>query len=108
MSISNSRLSYTDCYEFLDKAIEDDKGVRVPLGEWAKANFFRMRCHQARSITKKDNREIYQPGDPQYGVSIYDVITIRLKEDEAGEWWVYAEKNLLEPGTVESLSELGE
>ena len=108
MSISNSRLSYSDCYELLDGAIADSKGARVWVGTHADATFFRMRVHQARTINRKDNQEIYEPGDPLYGSSVYDKVVIRLKEDEVGEWWVYAEKMALEPGAVEALSELGE
>jgi len=38
--------------------------------------------------------------------SIYDKLTFRIKEDEDGQFWVYAEKTELEPGSVESLSDL--
>ena len=90
----------------MDKAIEDPMGARVPMGTQDRATFFRMRCHTARQINRKDSKEIYPVGDVRYGISPYDSLTFRLKEDESGEWWVYAEKSLLEPGSIESLSEL--
>ena len=106
MSISNSRLSYTDCYQLLDQAVEDSLGARVCLGTYEAANFFRMRCHQARAINRRDNQEMYELGDPKHGASVYDQVVLRLKEDEEGAFWVYAEKSTLDPGEIESLSEL--
>lgn len=106
MSIPMSRQSYGDCYELMEKALEDEKGVRVCMNTEDKATFFRMRCHTARQLHRKDNMQIYKPGDPMYGASIYDKLTFRIKEDEDGEFWVYAEKTELEPGAVESLSGL--
>ena len=106
MSISMSRQSYGDCFDLMEKALEDAKGVRVCLGTGDKATFFRMRCHTARQINRKDNMEIYKAGEPMHGASIYDKLTFRIKEDEDGQFWVYAEKTELEPGSVESLSDL--
>jgi hypothetical protein len=108
MSISTSRLSYQDCFELMEKAIEDSKGVRVSVGTYDKATFFRMRCHTARQIDRRDNKTIYKEGEKLHGASIYDALTFRIKRDVDDEWWVYAEKTELEAGAVESLSELGE
>ena len=106
MSISTSRLSYQDCIEFMDKAMEDDKGARIIFGIRDNATFFRMRCHTARQINRKDNRLIYSAGDPLYDASMYDKLVFRIREDEDGKFWVYAEKTELDPGTVELLSGL--
>ncbi len=106
MSISTSRLSYQDCYEFMDHAMEDDKGARIIFKSRDEATFYRMRCHTARVINRTDNRRIYEIGDPLYDASIYDKLTFRIKEDEDGKFWVYAEKTELDPGAVELLSGL--
>lgn len=106
MTISTSRLSYQDCFELMEKAVDDLKGVRICIGTLDKATFFRMRCHQARKIDRHDNLTIYQEGDKLHGASVYDVLTFRIREDELGEYWVYAEKTELPEGAVESLSAL--
>ncbi len=108
MSISTSRLSYTDCFEFFDKAIEDSKGARIILGSYADANFFRMRCHQARKIDRQDNLKIHDVGTKLHGASLYDQVSLRIKEDSEGQFYVYAEKTELDLGDVEGLSELEE
>lgn len=110
MSISTSRLAYTDCVDLMDRGIDDTKGVRVWFGNGDKARdnafFFRMRCHQARKLVREDSTRMYEPGDPAYGVSIYDSLTFRVKQDESDDWWVYAEKTELNLANVESLAEL--
>lgn len=107
MPISNSRLSYSDCFTLLDGALADPKGARVCIGEYGQAIFFRMRVNQARAIDRKDNKEIYSEVDhPLHGRSIYDPILTRVLEDTDGQWWVYAIKTELDPSRVEGLSEL--
>lgn len=106
MSISTSRLSYQDCYEFMDHAMDDDKGSRIVCGTRDNSTFFRMRCHTARQINRTDNRQIYEAGHPLYNASIYDKLVFRIKEDEDGKFWVYAEKTELDLEAVEGLSGL--
>jgi hypothetical protein len=108
MSISTSRLSYQDCFTLMEQALEDTKGVRVCMETFDKATFFRMRCHTARQIDRKDNKVIYKEGEKLHGASLYDALTFRIREDEEGKFWVYAEKTELEPGAIESLSDLEE
>ena len=107
MSISTSRLSYQDCYEFMDHAMDDNKGSRIASGTKDNATFFRMRCHTARQINRTDNKRIYERGHPLYDASIYDKLVFRIKEDEDGQFWVYAEKTELDLESVEGLSGLG-
>ena len=106
MSISTSRLSYQDCYEFMDHAMEDDKGARIIFKSRDEATFYRMRCHTARQINRTDNRRIYEVGDPLFDASIYDKLVFRIKEDQDGQFWVYAEKTELDLEAVEGLSGL--
>src|SRR5258706_13433765 len=95
MSISTSRLSYQDCIEFMDKAMEDDKGARIIFGIRDNATFFRMRCHAARQINRKDNRLIYSAVDPLYDASMYDKLVFGLRKDEDGKTWASAVKTTL-------------
>ena len=109
MTVSNSRLAYGDCFDLLDKAIADNKGIRVRFDEWKQANYYRMRLHTARAIDRKDNARTFTEDQPMHGRSIYDTIVGRIKEDGDGFFWLYLEKveNNID-GPVESLSELGD
>lgn len=104
MAISNSRLSYEDCYKVMDQALDDEIGARVKLANHDDAVFFRMRMHQARAIDRKDNKVLYNEGDPLYGRSPYDQLVIRIKELEDAVW-VYAERVKM-PEEIEPLSEV--
>lgn len=105
MSISESRLAYQDCQDLFEKAMDDPKGVRVFIGTKEMARFFVMRMHKCRQINRRDNKDIYPEGEPMHGASAWDKIKCSMKEDEEGQWWVYAEKVELDPSLVESLSE---
>ena len=105
MSVSTSRLAYTDCYKVLDQALTDEVGARVRMSDMDKANYLRMRLNQARSIDRKDNCQLYDEDHPLYGRSVYDVLIFRLRQidDEA---WVYVEHIGLDLGEIEPLSQL--
>src|SRR5258708_37805165 len=91
MSISDSRLSFLDCYKILDDALEAKGGVRVHVTDRNAAIHLRMRIHQARKLQRKENKLIYSEGDPQYGGNAYDGLVVRIKiVDEKA--WVYVEK----------------
>ena len=108
MSLSDSRLSYTDCYEAMDRALEDEKGIRVVVEDNNAATYYRMRLHQARKIDRRHNKSVYEPGDKLYGHSVYDVLIFRIREDIEGAWWVYMEQvTMPREENIESLSELG-
>jgi hypothetical protein len=104
MSTSPSRLSYADCFNIYDQALEADRGIRIKFLEHGDAMNFRVRLHTARAIDRKDNKEIYADGERLHGRSIYDVIRATVRNIEGG-FYIYLEKmdgNNLE---VESLDE---
>lgn len=110
MAMSNSIIAYGDCKEFFEKAIEDPKGARRPfVGQYAEdhASRYRMRCHQFRKLDRQQNEEIYEIGHQMYGRSEYDLLTLTIKYSPDAVW-VYAEKLMLDPGEIESLSEVPE
>lgn len=104
MSVSNSPLSYTDCYEVFDRAVADPRGVRMQMPDFDAANHFRMRLHYARKINRAKNAEIYEPGQPLYGTSVYDQLTVRIRTI-GDRTYLYLEKNDIVPGEIESLSD---
>jgi hypothetical protein len=106
MPLPTSLQSYADCLDFFEKVVDDPKGGRVWMGTYSAANTFRLRCNQARQLHRKQNEKAYAEGMPLHGCSEYDPFQLRLKEDLDGEWWVYAERTRLDPGTVELLSEM--
>lgn len=104
MSVSTSPLSYTDCYEVMATAIEDKRGVRVRMDSLGDATHFRMRCHQARTLDRRENSKTYASDHPLHGRSAYDVLVLTLEEDEDSAW-VYFSKVILDTSRVESLSD---
>lgn len=86
MVASNSRLSYGDCFELMDKAIADQKGIRIKFATQEEAWHFRIRLHTARRIDRTDNMDVYALGHPMYGRSVYDPLTMRIKERSDGIW----------------------
>lgn len=105
MTISHSPLAYEDCYAVLDKALADPQGVRVLMRDWNAAYFFRMRCHNARKIDRKKNKEIYEDkAHPLHGCSEYDRLIIRIRVDEDGDYWLFIEQIAVAPGDVFSLT----
>lgn len=108
MPIASNRMSYTDCYEILDKAGNDPKGIRVPFDSRREARHYQMRLHNSRAVDRRENKSLYQPGDPLYGQSAYDVYSIRMREGDDGTWFVYIEPKdkYINATMVESLSEI--
>lgn len=102
MPLSNARLAYQDCFDIFDAALNDEKGARVEMPDVEQATFLRMRLHNARKIDRKDNTEVYSEGDPMYGQSIYDKLTVRIRE-VGGKIWLYVEQIAL-IGKIEGLS----
>lgn len=110
MPVSSSRLSYSDCFTLFDKAHADEKGARFQVNggdNYGDAYHFRLRMHQARAIDRKDNKEIYEIGEPLYGRSIFDPLVIQIKgPDTEGKWWIYVKHTEINVDDIESLSEL--
>jgi len=88
MSLPTSHRAYVDCFDVLDKAIEDDLGVRVKFETSEEATHFRLRCHNARKLMRQMNTKIYQDGHPMHGASPYDHLVIKVHSDG----WLYVEK----------------
>jgi len=104
VTISQSRGSYADCREIMDRALEDSEGIRVKQPGIDEATYMRMRLHQARSIDRRDNSDTYERGHPLHGASVYDPLVIRIKTDSDGQTWLYLERTNLERIEIEPLS----
>lgn len=104
MSLPTSANSYLDCFDFLDKAMADAVGARRRMDDYSSANYFRMRCHQARKINREDNAQTYPKKHHMHGRSAYDELMVTLSEDDAGTHWVYAKKTIIPEEDIEGLS----
>lgn len=105
MSLSNSRLSYTDCYTLFDTALDEPRGIRVEVASIGAATYLRLRLHHARQINRAENKATYpDPGEPLHARSIYDIFVVRIEEDATGAW-VYLDKQKVEIGRIESIEE---
>lgn len=111
MALPKSMLAYTDCQEVFSRAADSAEkggpGVRVRLASWADANYFRMRMNNARAINRRDNAEIYSPGDPLYKASLWDALMVTIKRVD-GEFYVYVEPHGVQLEKVEEIPTEGE
>ncbi len=106
MALSSSIQAYPDCHEFFEAVVDDPQGGRIWKGTFQAAHEFRHRCHQFRRLHRKNNERIYKPGELMFGCSEYDTLKLQLKEDSAGDWWVYAVQMRNAPRSIELLSEV--
>jgi len=104
MVASNSRFSYSDCFQLMDQAIADEKGIRIKFATREEAWHFRIRLHTARRIDRTDNLETYGLGHPMHGKSAYDPLTMRIREMADGSIWLRLEKVDAREFEVASLS----
>lgn len=108
MPVSDSRLSYSDCFTLFDRALDSTVGARyqVASGDHGKSRYFAMRMHMARKIDRLDNRQLHEEGTKMYGRSVYDALTVQLRPDTTGAWWVYVSHTNINPEDIEDLAEV--
>lgn len=104
MATSTSRLSYQDCYDILDKAIANEKGIRFPVSDYGYGNHLRVRLHYSRTLDRQENRITYPPEHKLHGRSIYDPIVVRLKQ-EGERWFMYLERHDIDSFDIQPLGE---
>lgn len=102
MSASTSKLSYSDCFEVMDKALEADRGVRIQFNDEGNAKHFLVRCHKARVLDRHENRLTYNEGDPLYARSIYDPLMGQIKRMD-GKIWLFLRKLSAEHLVIEEI-----
>ena len=103
MSLSNSRLAYNDCFELLDRALDEARGIRIELASADAATYLRMRIHHARQIDRRENKATYPDLDhPLHDRSPYDILVCRIEPD-AGRAWLHLDKQKVEIGRIEPI-----
>lgn len=107
MSLSNNPAAFRDCYDIMDRALEDPAGVRWAAPSTQAAYHFRMRCNHARSINRTENAATYEKGHHLHNKSAYDHLSFKVRTIGTASY-VYLERQpILDEGRVESLSEVG-
>lgn len=92
MPLSQAIGVYDDIVEYLQRAMDAPHGIRVQFATEAEAMKFQLRCHQLRTLERKESMRIYQPEEPQYGRSDFDKLVIRRPIPDPDDlWWVYIE-----------------
>lgn len=105
MATSNSRLAYTDCFNLMDRALEDAKGARVKFPDYGAAWQYRLRLHTARRIDRTDNQRDFNESHSLHGRSIYDSLRVTIKRG-SDVAWLYVEKVDGIEFEIENLSEV--
>ena len=101
MSLSNSRLAYTDCFDLLDRALDEPRGIRIELADHNSANYLRMRIHHARTIDRNENTKTYPADHHLHGRSPYDILVCRIEGSAPA--WLWLDKQKVEIGRIEAI-----
>lgn len=109
MPTSTSRLSYSDCFDYFDRALEDPIGIAIGFEYSGDAMQFRLRMNAARALDREENALTYSenPEHPLFGRSQYDPLILKVKK-AFDKTWVVVEKNTARVLEVIALSEIAE
>jgi hypothetical protein len=105
MVVSTSRLAYSDCFDLMEKAIADPKGIQIKFAKYEDAHHFRLRLHSSRRIDRNDNKVLYGEDHPMYGRSVYDQLTMRIRKLGDDSAWLRLERIDAREFEIESLSQ---
>jgi hypothetical protein len=86
--LSKSLLSYKDCRDLCERAMQAPKGIKVRPGEAMSAKTLRTRLYHFRKMERDYNRRIYQPGDPLYDQCTYDELMFKLDDHDPTTLWI--------------------
>jgi hypothetical protein len=97
MSLANE-----DIRALMDKAVESEKGLRLLLPDRGQCVRVMWQCYNVRRADRKLMCEIYQPEEPQFNKSEYDILVFRYWELD-GQWWLEMAK--ADPGRFDGMIE---
>jgi hypothetical protein len=95
-------VDFTGCFEDLETALADPKGIRIPFEHRGDAIQYRLKLHKARRKDRHENREL-DFDHPLHGRSIYDRLVMRINVVK-GRTYLYIEQN--SRGEPQALSEV--
>ncbi len=107
MPTSTSRLSYNDCFDYFDQALQDPVGLAVGFEFSGDARQFRLRMNAARALDREENAATYadNTAHPLYGRSQYDELQLKLRQAN-GRTYIVIERNSVKVLEVIPLSEV--
>ena len=102
--VNTSTKAFDDVMQLLDRALQSERGVRVPCPNRSSAVQLRSRANYYRKMTRIESKEIYPFDDKRHGVSPYDGLILRLgPKDSPEEAVLYVEPRLASSFTIEDI-----
>jgi hypothetical protein len=92
MTLPNSLTSYDDCFALLDKAMDTEKGILIPVTSHQAAFHLKNRLNYARKLQRKINEQAWPVTDKRHYGTQYDEMVIRSPKEKDGRWWVKIER----------------
>ncbi len=108
MSLPNSLGAYRDCVDLFERTTLDPRGIRACLGTFEACFSKRQRMHHFRTLDRRANAEMYAPGHPMHGTSVYDDYVLQIIKDIDNQYWLYITPRSAQILHIEGLSEIGE
>ena len=81
MPSSQALASYDDVRAFMDRALDSERGVRIPVKDRNRAIHLRQRSYALRKLDRDISREVYPDEDKRHGRSVYDCLVITIDPD---------------------------
>lgn len=81
MPPSTSPLAYRDIQACMDRALGNNKGIKIACSDFSEAHSLRQRFYTARKIDRELNCKIFTPDHPNYARSIYDSLIVYPADD---------------------------
>jgi hypothetical protein len=75
--------AYPNARALLDRALDSERGIKLPYPDYSQAFKMRMNCYTVRSRERKYSTEIYESSHPLHGQTPWDGIEMII-EDSVG------------------------
>lgn len=85
MPVTKSPLAFEDCRELMAKALETERGIRVPCDDMRSTHRLRARMFTLRRIDRDANRKIYPEESVLHENSEFDKLVITIPRAEDGK-----------------------
>jgi len=89
MTLPSTRNSYTAEYSLLDLALASENGIRQSCDSEGSARHLCTRLNYARKLDREENQTIFPQDSPEWGISPYDSLTVKMPKFADDKWWVY-------------------
>ncbi len=80
MTASANLNAYDDCIEIFNRAMRLPKGTWLRAPDHGSAMQLKIRLHYCRKLLRLQSMEIYSEGDPEYGISPYETLSVTVRD----------------------------